>query len=182
MRVTGMGVLGDFPQRLLGERWAPGNCWLSVPWVEGSLESWGGQSMSRALPWGGVEEISQHRVRKGIWGGWGDRRKWERMRKGHNPQLGLGTQPSSLTRRVNGSFLSAEPQAPGNPSPLAKAARAERRAASTWTQAVDLSLISSCWPPSPKSAEKCRIWDLMGDLAGTIAGLWLRTARLDPDV
>lgn len=35
MKVTGVGVPRDFPWRLLDERLAPGNCWLSMHWGEG---------------------------------------------------------------------------------------------------------------------------------------------------
>lgn len=101
--------------------------------------------------------------------------------KGPGPSLGLGTQqPAILTdQEGEGRFSERELQAPADPSPLAKAAQAGRRAAGIWAQAVDLSLSSSCCPPAPKT-EKCRIW-AMGCLTGATAGLWLRTARLDPD-
>lgn len=102
-RVTGVGVLENFQQRLLGERLAPQNCWLSTHWGEGLLGVLGVDraGLGPSELWGGGRRDSSAQSQKtNLWGpgvgGGGPR--WERS-NGRSPQLGLGAQqpPATLT-------------------------------------------------------------------------------------
>lgn len=63
---TGVGVLEGFQQRLLGERLAPRNCWLSTHWGEGLLGVLGVDraGLGPSEPWGGGRRDSSAQSQK----------------------------------------------------------------------------------------------------------------------